>query len=113
MAKDDVERDFPALKGKDYELSDEDFNFNCLACALEDYYNWWEPPGGRGHYWPDGFPQDVTLQTVESIIKTHGFSVDIDPRTTNPEADAIAIYAEGNEWTHFAKFANGAWSSKL
>ena len=30
-----------------------------------------------------------------------------------PETDAIAIYAEGDEWTHFAKFSNGYWSSKL
>src|SRR5689334_8875462 len=112
MAKTDVERDFPALTQRDYALSDEDFNFNCLAFALGDYHNWWEPPRGKGNYWPDGFPEDLTVQTVESIIRTHGFTVKIDA-STNPDADAIAIYAEGNEWTHFARFATGVWSSKL
>jgi len=36
MAKEDVEADLPALRSRDYELSHEDFNFNCLAYALGD-----------------------------------------------------------------------------
>jgi hypothetical protein len=27
--------------------------------------------------------------------------------------DGNAIYAIGDEWTHFAKFSGGAWKSKL
>jgi hypothetical protein len=112
MAKSDVERDFPALAGTEYDLSDEDFNYNCLAFALGDQSNWWEPPKGLGQYWPPGFSEDVTVPTVELIIKTHGFTVETEIRST-PGTDAIAIFAEGNEWTHFAKFSNGSWSSKL
>jgi len=112
MARSDVDRDFPALVGVDCELSPEDFNVNCLAYALGDNENWWEPPNGYGAYWPAGFPADLTVQTVESIIRLHGFTVEID-RDAAPENDAIAIYAEGNEWTHFAKFSDGSWSSKL
>jgi hypothetical protein len=112
MAKADVEADFPSLKNKDYDLSDEDFNFNCLAYALGDHQQWWEPPKGLGNYWPEGFPDDVTVRTVESIIRVHGFTVEIEV-TSMPEASAIAIYAQGEEWTHFAIFKNGNWSSKL
>jgi hypothetical protein len=49
---------------------------------------------------------------VESIIRVHGFTVDIEP-TAVPDAPAIAIYAQGDEWTHFARFEDGVWSSKL
>ena len=112
MAREDVEADFPSLIGKDYDLSDEDFNFNCLAFALGDHSQWWEPPNGGGTYWPEGFPDDITVETVESIIRVHGFTVEIDVSGT-PTTPAIAIYAQGNEWTHFARFDNGIWASKL
>ena len=95
MAKEDVEADFPALKSRDYELSDQDFNFNCLAYALGDQTNWWEPPRGSGRYWPAGFPADVTIQTAESIIRTHGFTAELDA-AIEPDTDAIAIYGQGH-----------------
>ena len=112
MSKSDVEQDFPALVGKDYDLSDEDFNNNCLGFALGDLYNWWEPPGGHGQYWPPGFSEDITVNTVEAIIRVHGFTIEVS-RGDLPETEAIAIYAVGDEWTHFAKFSNGVWKSKL
>jgi hypothetical protein len=34
MSKQDIEIGFPALVGKDYEISDEDFNYNCLAYGI-------------------------------------------------------------------------------
>jgi hypothetical protein len=109
VATQDIERDFP---GMEYEVrSDEDFNYNCLAFALGDSTNWWEP-GVMGHYWPPGFPADTTVKTVSAIIATHGFVVEnADPTTVS--TDSVAIFAEGDKWTHFAKFTNGEWSSKL
>jgi hypothetical protein len=112
MPRSDVEQDFPALIGMEYDLSDEDFNYNCLAYVLGDRSTWWEPPKGPGQYWPPGYPNDASVLTVESIIKAHGFTVDSD-RASTPETDAIAIYAEGSEWTHFARFSAGTWSCKL
>ena len=112
MAKADVEADFPSLKHTEYELSPEDFNVNCLAYAIGDNNNWWEPPNGKGQFWPAGFAEDVTVQTVTSILRISGFTVEIDPEDS-PKAEAIAIYAQGDEWTHFARFDNGFWSSKL
>ena len=96
MPKSDIERDFPSLIGAAYDLSDEDFNYNCLAYALGDQKNWWEPPKGSGQYWPPGFPDDVSVKTVELIIRKHGFTVELMDKTASPETDAIAIYAEGN-----------------
>lgn len=112
MAKSDVEADFPLLVGKQYGLSAESFNFNCLAFALDDESNWWEPPKQSGRYWPPGFSDDITIPTVEAIIRCHGFTVEIALNET-PETDAIAIYGIGNEWTHFAKFVKDGWHSKL
>jgi hypothetical protein len=112
MSWSDVEHDFPGLAGKQYDLSDEDFNYNCLAFALGDETHWWEPPKQPGQYWPPGFPDDTTISTVEAIIRCHGFTIELNAALT-PQADAIAIYGIGNEWTHFAKFTAGKWHSKL
>ena len=62
MAADDIRRDFPLLDSSSYDppRSDEDFNYNCLAFALGDTRNWWEPPRLSGGYWPAGFPEDLT-----------------------------------------------------
>ena len=112
MSRADIEFYFPSLIGRQYDISDEDFSYNCLAYALGDESNWWEPPKQPGQYWPPGFPSDLTIPTVESIIRAHGFSVEIEPAAT-PTNDAIAIYGIGDEWTHFAKFIDGKWKSKL
>lgn len=91
--------------------SDEDFNYNCLAFAVGDYNNWWEP-GVMGFYWPPGFPEDTTVETVSAILAVHGFVIECtDAYTLSTES--IAIFAEGDTWTHFAKFSNGEWLSKL
>ena len=113
MAKADIEADFPLLRGKEYELSDEDFNYNCLAFVLGDLNNWWAPPSEEGFYWPPGFPDDITVQTVESIIRLHGFTVEMGRDDPEPNDEAIAIYAIGDGWEHFAKFSNGSWACKL
>jgi hypothetical protein len=113
MAASDIERDFPSLTADNYKrTSDEDFNYNCLAFALGDLANWWEPPGEFGFYWPPGFANDLTVETVATIINLHGYLVEIDKRT-KPSAEAIAIYAKDREWTHFAKYTGGQWMSKL
>jgi hypothetical protein len=112
MAKADVELDFPSLIGKDYDLSDEDFNNNCLGFALGDLNNWWEPPRKAGQYWPPGFDEDIKIATVEKIIRLHGFTIAL-TKDQLPETDSIAIYTIGDEWQHFAKFSDGIWRSKL
>lgn len=112
MPKADIEQDFPSLVGKNYDLSDEDFNYNCLAYAVGDQKNWWEPPKGGGRYWPPGFDDDLRVGTVESIIRVFGFTVETKLNRT-PKTESVAIYSDGSEWTHFAKFAGGHWSCKL
>ncbi len=109
----DIQRDFPGLNDENHkETSPVDFEYNCLAYVLGDFRNWWEPPGLFGHYWPDGFPADVSVDTAVSILKLHGYMVEVRIGTI-PDAEAVAVYADGSEWTHFAKFSNNVWFSKL
>ncbi|MFN0165785.1 MAG: hypothetical protein ACKV22_05075 [Bryobacteraceae bacterium] len=109
----DIQRDFPDLTDDNHtETSPEDFEYNCLAFVLGDLRNWWEPPGLFGHYWPDGFSADVTVDTAVSILKLHGYIDEVAIGTT-PDVEAVAVYAEGSEWTHFAKFSHNMWFSKL
>src|SRR5947208_403627 len=91
--------------------SDESFNYNCLAFVVGDYNNWWEP-GVAGHYWPPGFPEDFSVETVTAILALHGFVVECTDRSAIV-AESVAIFADGQEWTHFAKFSNGEWCSKM
>ena len=113
MPMQDIMRTFPSLnESNSEEKSEYDFNYNCLAFALGDNSNWWEPLEQFGFYWPPGFAHDVSIETVTAIIKLHGFVVGLQPNIT-PLADSIAIYAKGDEWTHFAKFTNGKWASKI
>jgi hypothetical protein len=112
MSRSDVDADFPSLIGLAFELSDEDFNYNCLAYALGDTANWWEPPMAPGQYWPPGFSNDVTVATVEKIIRLHGFTREVEAGV-DPETDAIAIFSKGTNWTHFSKYHKGRRASKL
>jgi hypothetical protein len=77
-----------------------------------DRAQWWEPPPQFGFYWPPGFSEDLSVETVTAIIKLHGFVVELDP-AAHPVTDSVAIYAKGDEWAHFAKFSNGVWMSKI
>lgn len=52
------------------------------------------------------------IETAIAILKIHGFRIEI-ASSAEPDGDAVAIYAEAGEWTHFAKYTNGVWSSKL
>jgi hypothetical protein len=114
MSLEDIEADLPLLRrGQNYaEASKWNFDYNCLAFVLGDYENWWEPPGLYGHYWPPGFREDVSVETVTKIIKLHGFVVEHAPDIP-PLTESIAVFAKGEDWEHFAKFANGVWSSKI
>ena len=114
MSAGDIEVSFPKLVRRvNYDIaSPEDFSYNCLAFVAGDRSNWWEPSGSLGFYWPPGFDRDETVETAVKIIAFHGFAEDLDIHGT-AHADSVAIYAKGNEWTHFARFIDGNWKSKL
>lgn len=46
------------------------------------------------------------------IVNLHGYVVEVD-KQSEPVSESIAIYAKGQEWTHFARYADGRWMSKL
>jgi len=55
---------------------------------------------------------DMTLSTVESIIRLHGYTVECS-LSERPTSDVTAIYGRGGEWLHFARFVHGQRCSKL
>jgi hypothetical protein len=113
MSMEEIRQSFPLLTLENHQqTSDSDFNYNCLAFALGDTQNWWDPPAQFGIYWPLGFSPDHTVETAKQIIRLSGYTVEVE-KDSNPHTDAVAIYADGDEWTHFAKFTGGQWFSKL
>jgi hypothetical protein len=113
MSMEEIQRIFPLLTPENHRrTSDADFNYNCLAFALGDSKNWWDPPAQFGYYWPPGFSPDHKVDTVVKIITLHGYIIDLAKHEV-PTSEAIAIYADGENWTHFSKYRDGQWFSKI
>jgi len=116
MSLDDINLDFPNLKTGDWnQSSDADDGYNCIAFAVHDTRQFWDPDmiGVRGYYWPPGVPIDFSVNTLVRVYELHGFR-----KCNNGDVEAgyekIAIYGIASEGTHAARqLADGRWTSKL
>lgn len=67
----------PELKIKWQNLSHTDYQvtslkseeYNCFAWAAGEDDRWWQPIPGEQFYWPDGVPQEETLEAIFWLIK--------------------------------------------
>ena len=95
------------------KTSDPASDENCIAHTVGARGEWWEPIMGR--YWPLGPP--YYNHRVESLVRVYerfGFVV-CDSAEHESEYEKIAIYGDGEEYTHAARqlTADGIWTSKL
>jgi hypothetical protein len=92
--------------------SPEDANYNCVAWALGDTENWWEPD--EDYFWLEGLDFDDTLQTVQRLFEHFGFEAITHPNWEN-QLEKIALYSnDGIFCSHIAKQTiDGNWTSKL
>jgi hypothetical protein len=109
--EDQLKAAFPFLTGFDWQISSpKNVRYNCIAWAADDEKNYWWP---GGPYWPDGVPEDTSVDAFIEAFESRGFEVckngDIEEGFKK-----IAIYALRGEVRHAAKQKkNGLWSSKL
>lgn len=114
MLKEDIEFLFPNLRNTEWNItSPQDYRYNCIAWAVGDTHNWWEPSEQKGFYWP----HDNKQVTLESYIKTyaiHGYA----PCATDElesEFEKVALYVDDTGIPSHAtrQKESGVWMSKL
>src|SRR5258705_5575171 len=54
--------------------SPEDIHYNCIAFAVGDTHNWWEPSGAPIHYWPPGVRVEYSVDSYVRAYEIHGYS---------------------------------------
>ena len=116
----ELERRIPALAGSGYEVtSPPDQSYNCIGWAAGDDTKWWEPvvgPDGAilgGYYWPEGVPRAITREALMHAFRRQGYR-ECDSSDLIPGFEKVALYADGNGWTHAARqLSDGRWASKL
>ena len=97
-----------------HPASPEDYHYNCIAFAIGDTHNWWEPSGMRIHYWPPGIPPEYSLESYSRAYEIHGYT-----RCASGELEAdyekIALFVDEFGIPSHASYQleSGIWISKL
>jgi hypothetical protein len=111
----DLEVKWPNLSLSYYRVtSPKSQEYNCFAWAAGEDDRWWQPIPGDRFYWPDGVPQEETVEAYIQAYQTLGYEIGNDDRL-EPEYQKIAIYVNASGIpTHAARqLPNGQWTSKL
>ncbi len=102
---------WPNLSLTDYQVtSPKSQEYNCFAWAAEEDDRWWQPIPGEQFYWPDGVPQEETLEAYIQAYETLGYEICKEDRL-EVGYQKIAIYVDSSSIpTHAARqLANGKW----
>ena len=87
-------------------------NYNCIAWALGDDSQWFEPMLANA-YWPEDLPKELTLDSIIELFRQAGYEVCGDGSLETGH-EKIAVYVKDGVLTHAARqMENGRWTSKL
>ncbi len=106
---------FPNLKPGEYQItSPQDDKYNCIAWAVGDTHQWWEPSSLHGFYWPPGVGKEYNLASYSRVFAIHGYTP-CDTSELEQGYEKIAIYVDSMGIpTHAARQKeSGVWTSKL
>lgn len=100
----DLEIKWPKLSIAGYQVtSPKSEEYNCFAWAVEENDRWWQPIPGEQFYWPDGVPQEETLEAYVQAYQTLGYER-ADNEILETGYQKIAIYVDLNDIpTHAAR----------
>lgn len=110
-----LEQAFPRLAGTSYDItSARSQQYNCIAWAAGEDGRWWWPATAPDAYWPDGVPNDVTVDAFIQAYARLGYTRRSDA-SHEIGLEKIALFATPDgEPTHAARqLENGTWTSKL
>jgi hypothetical protein len=102
---------FPRLTADNHRVtSPAAISYNCIAWALSDTKNWWQP----GLHWP--FPShalDDTIEELKRVFETFGYQ-ECPNGDLEQGFEKVVLYALSGGYTHAARqLSQGAWTSKL
>jgi hypothetical protein len=106
-----ADRDFPRLTPENHRVtSPAAVDYNCVAWAVGDSGNWWQP----GVFWPIASPEpEYGIDALEAAFRALGFEPCDDPGP-EPGFEKVALYANNLLYTHAARqLSGGKWTSKL
>lgn len=109
-----VQDRFPNLRNGGYRVTSKDTeDYNCIAWAAGETDRKWGHPGAPYYFWPDGIPNNQSVDAYKAAYATCGF-VECADAVLEAGYVRIAIYAHGNDVQHAARqLSNGEWTSKL
>src|SRR5437773_3511366 len=107
-----IEEEFPALRHSNYRIASQtNYNYNCLAWALNDTNHWWDK--SEGCFWPFQEVPDDTIEGWIRIFEIHGF-IRTESKEFEPGFEKVAVFAKLREPEHVARqMPSGYWTSKL
>lgn len=86
--------------------------YNCIAWAAGDTSSWWWPTIPE-FYWPEGVPDEVTLEAFVLAFRTLGYKECSSPEVER-NYEKIAIFIKNGIPSHASRqCSNGRWSSKI
>lgn len=86
--------------------------YNCVAWAINDTGNWWEPD--EGYLWANDIPFDYSITTFVLFLETLGFKVCGDASLEQSFEKIVLFSTDGNNCSHMARqLETGKWTSKL
>ncbi|MCC3531373.1 MAG: hypothetical protein JGK21_25680 [Microcoleus sp. PH2017_22_RUC_O_B] len=106
---------WPNLSRTDYQVTSlKSEEYNCFAWAAGEDDRWWQPIPGEQFYWPEGVPQEETLEAYILAYTTLGYEI-CNGDTLEAGYEKIALYIDSiGIPTHAARqLPNGKWTSKL
>lgn len=69
----EIEDDFPNIVSHYEIVSDEDEGYNCIAFAVGDTHQYWDPAAAtrpfKGYYWPPGCGDDAAVGNLVRVLR--------------------------------------------
>ena len=112
------QRNFPNVDAGNHSVTSEEtigkrVAYNCVGwAAVADTKKWWEAGSGPDFYWPSGILDDGSLQSYVQLFESLGYRRCDRDRLEIPY-EKIAIYSDGDGFTHVAYQLFSGWTSKL
>lgn len=110
-----LEAQFPNLRPGTYSITSDPTPFyNCIAWAMGDPDNVWDPDPTNGYFWPDSAPRIKSIESFTMAFASVGFKLCDGPEFESGY-EKISLYTNDlNIPTHAARQLNeDTWTSKI
>jgi hypothetical protein len=117
MSLQEIESSFPKLAVDGWRKSSEEtYDYNCFAFALNDRDDWYSPLPLNGYYWPaDQIPRDIRLSTMIELYRYEGGFEPCENGEYEEGIEKIALYTNifGNVTHAERQIDSKTWTGKL